>query len=141
MAGKLVRGLLNRKRQRRLLRRQPIYKKFMNFDDFQSKMVSEKPNLDDTDSQSMRRSASYSEALNDISFNVCEQSSSVFTISTVSADTLGHSTDELLHTNETRDSWDNKVQYLLAAIGLAVGLGNVWRFPYLAQKNGGGKIF
>lgn len=37
-----------------------------------------------------------------------------------------------------RESWDNKIQYLLAAIGLAVGLGNVWRFPYLAQKNGGG---
>ena len=38
-----------------------------------------------------------------------------------------------------RESWDNKIQYMLAVIGFAVGLGNVWRFPYLAQKNGGGK--
>ncbi|KAL5022464.1 hypothetical protein ScPMuIL_001619 [Solemya velum] len=37
-----------------------------------------------------------------------------------------------------RESWDNKIQYMLAVIGFAVGLGNVWRFPYLVQKNGGG---
>nr|CAB3266318.1 sodium-dependent neutral amino acid transporter B(0)AT3-like [Phallusia mammillata] len=40
-----------------------------------------------------------------------------------------------------RTGWDNKVQYILAQIGFAVGLGNVWRFPYLCQKNGGGAFF
>lgn len=36
------------------------------------------------------------------------------------------------------EAWDSKITYILATVGYAVGLGNVWRFPYLAQKNGGG---
>lgn len=38
-----------------------------------------------------------------------------------------------------RDAWASKIQYLLAQVGFSVGLGNVWRFPYLCHQNGGGE--
>lgn len=40
---------------------------------------------------------------------------------------------------EKRESWSRNVEYLLATAGYAVGLGNVWRFPYLCFRSGGGK--
>lgn len=37
-----------------------------------------------------------------------------------------------------RSTFSNKLGFVLAAAGSAVGLGNIWRFPYLAAKYGGG---
>jgi NSS family neurotransmitter:Na+ symporter len=34
--------------------------------------------------------------------------------------------------------WDRPIEFVFSLISNSVGLGNVWRFPYLAAKNGGG---
>ena len=38
----------------------------------------------------------------------------------------------------TREKWGSRTGFLLAGIGSALGLGNVWRFPYVVGQNGGG---
>ncbi len=45
---------------------------------------------------------------------------------------------EVMNMNNQRSNFSGKLGFVLAAAGSAVGLGNIWRFPYLAAKYGGG---
>ena len=37
-----------------------------------------------------------------------------------------------------RQKFTNPIEFLLSCISMSVGLGNIWRFPFVAVKNGGG---
>ncbi len=43
--------------------------------------------------------------------------------------------------NRKRSSFSGKLGFVLSAAGASVGLGNIWRFPYLAAKYGGGSFY
>jgi len=57
--------------------------------------------------------------------------------STVSDQTFGSasSADKLI---PERDQWDRPIEFVLSCINYAIGLGNVWRYPALVYRNGGG---
>ena len=40
---------------------------------------------------------------------------------------------------EERGNWGSKTEFILTVMGAIIGPGNVWRFPYLCYKNGGGE--
>ncbi|MBN1476972.1 hypothetical protein JXA47_09475, partial [Candidatus Sumerlaeota bacterium] len=40
--------------------------------------------------------------------------------------------------DEQRGQWKTRTGFIMAAMGSAIGLGNIWRFPYIAYENGGG---
>lgn len=38
-----------------------------------------------------------------------------------------------------RPTWGKQIEFTLVGIGYAVGVGNIWRFPYLCNRSGGGE--
>ncbi|MCA1780172.1 MAG: hypothetical protein LC637_12570, partial [Xanthomonadaceae bacterium] len=43
-----------------------------------------------------------------------------------------------MKTTSIHGMWSSRLMFVMAATGSAVGLGNIWRFPYITSENGGG---
>ena len=46
-----------------------------------------------------------------------------------------------MKTNASDNQWSGKLGFVMAAAGSAIGLGNIWKFPYMVGTNGGAVFF
>ena len=54
---------------------------------------------------------------------------------------FGYNNDGTVPERTVRDRWSSNITFIIASIGTAIGLGNLWRFPYLCYKWGGATFF
>ena len=51
---------------------------------------------------------------------------------------LEQNSEQMINSEKERDKWARQIQSTLTILGYMVSVGNLWRFPYLCLKNGGG---
>ncbi len=51
---------------------------------------------------------------------------------------LNQQADDTASRKSLHGQWSSRFAFILAVTGSAVGLGNIWKFPYMAGQNGGG---